>query len=148
MRCDYSFDKPIWRSISQPAQLLVSSLLQMNPTRRPTAVSVLHSYWLRTASVQAERTALNATEMNKMCSSLAQYADEAKLKRVALMLIAHRSSTEEIVKLRDIFEAYDTSGDGVISFDEFRKALMESKMQLSRSAIRTLFDKLVSNNKI
>ena len=39
------------------------------------------------------------------------------------MVIAHKSTNDEIGILRKIFEKYDTEKNGVISLDEFKAAL-------------------------
>ena len=39
------------------------------------------------------------------------------------MVVAHKSTSEEIGILRKVFEKYDTSRDGSISQDEFKVAL-------------------------
>ena len=39
------------------------------------------------------------------------------------MVIAHKSTSEEIGILRKVFEKYDTEKNGVISRDEFKAAL-------------------------
>ena len=39
------------------------------------------------------------------------------------MVIAHKSTSEEIGILRKVFEKYDTDRSGSISQDEFKKAL-------------------------
>ena len=39
------------------------------------------------------------------------------------MVIAHKSTSDEIGILRKIFEKYDTNEDGVISLNEFKTAL-------------------------
>ena len=41
----------------------------------------------------------------------------------ALMVIAHKSTSDEIGILRKIFEKYDTNKDGVIGLDEFKATL-------------------------
>lgn len=41
------------------------------------------------------------------------------------MVVAHKSSSEEIGILRKIFQKYDSQRDGSIAFNEFCKALEE-----------------------
>ena len=41
----------------------------------------------------------------------------------ALLVIANKSTSDEIGILRKVFEEYDTDNSGVISLDEFKAAL-------------------------
>lgn len=69
------------------------------------------------------------------------YAGYSKLKKVALMLVAHKSTSEEIGILRKIFQKYDTEKNGHLSFDEFNHALRDAGY--SQDEIRQVFDSLV-----
>lgn len=69
------------------------------------------------------------------------YAGYSKLKKVALMLVAHKSTSEEIGILRKIFQKYDTEKNGHLSFDEFNHALHDAGY--SQDEIRQVFDSLV-----
>lgn len=58
------------------------------------------------------------------------------------MVVAHKSSTEEIGILRKVFQKYDTRKDGSIAFEEFCAALAE--FGHSEEDLRTMFDAVVS----
>jgi len=52
------------------------------------------------------------------------FAGYSKLKKLALLVIAHKSSADEVGFLQQLFRnRFDVVKDGVISFDEFKKAL-------------------------
>ena len=61
------------------------------------------------------------------------------------MVVAHKSRSEEIGILRKVFQKFDTRGDGLISFDEFSKA-MGSFGSYSDSDLRAVFDAVVSQS--
>lgn len=42
------------------------------------------------------------------------------------MLVAHRSTSEEIGILRKVFQTFDTSGSGHLNYEEFTAALHEA----------------------
>ena len=57
------------------------------------------------------------------------------------MVVAHKSSSEEIGMLRKLFQKYDSHQDGSISFEEFGEALRESS--LSEEELKHMFESLV-----
>ena len=60
----------------------------------------------------------------------------------SLKVMAHKSSTKEILELRKTFDQYDSSNDGIISFEEFRLAL--ETLDLSEDEVIGIFKSIVS----
>jgi calcium-dependent protein kinase len=73
-------------------------------------------------------------------ASLLNYAASSELKKVALNVIAHKSSSEEIVMLRTAFGHFDTEQDGFVSREEFRNALKECN--LNDDTLTKVFDSM------
>ena len=44
--CRWSFDAPVWQTVSPEAQVLIRSCLRRAPWRRPTAEALLQSVWI------------------------------------------------------------------------------------------------------
>ena len=57
------------------------------------------------------------------------------------MVVAHKSSSEEIGILRKIFQKYDKKRDGSIGFDDFCSAL--SEFGHSADDLKEMFDAVV-----
>ena len=57
-------------------------------------------------------------------------------------MIAYKSTGDEIVTLRAAFEHYDTEKDGYISFEEFRAALKDCR--INDTTLNKLFNSIVS----
>ena len=64
------------------------------------------------------------------------------LKKLALMVIAHKSTSKEIGILRKIFEKYDTERNGKLTYDEFVAVMKEVGVSVDGSS--AVFDALVS----
>ena len=45
-RCRFSFDDPVWESISVDAKDFISQLLQLDPNKRPTVAQTMKHRWL------------------------------------------------------------------------------------------------------
>lgn len=56
-------------------------------------------------------------------------------------VIAHKSSTEEIIHLREAFDQYDKGNDGYITFVEFKEAL--ETCNYGESDIQEIFESIV-----
>lgn len=65
-------------------------------------------------------------EINNAKASMIKYSKYSKLQRMALMVIAHKSTSAEIGILRKIFYQYDTKRDGQLSYEEFKAAIKEA----------------------
>ena len=63
--------------------------------------------------------------MDKVQATIQSFAGYGKLKKLSLMLIAYRSTSEEIGFLRRMFDRFDLKGDGEITYNEFLGALAD-----------------------
>ena len=61
--------------------------------------------------------------MDNVSASIRTFATYGKLKKLALLVVAYKSTDEELGFLRKIFDKFDTTNDGEISIVEFKEAL-------------------------
>jgi hypothetical protein len=52
--------------------------------------------------------------MEHVAGHITNYGKAGEMKKLSLMVIAHKSSTDDIMKLRKVFDQYDASNDGEI----------------------------------
>uniref|UniRef100_A0A7S1VXM4 Calmodulin n=1 Tax=Ditylum brightwellii TaxID=49249 RepID=A0A7S1VXM4_9STRA len=121
-KCKYDFKGKRWANISAQAKNFVSELLQLNPDQRPTASEASKSSWLNRRCNVSVRFP-DDDQLDNIQTSLQNFAAYSKLKKLALMVIAHKSTSEEIGFLRKAFEQYDEDHDGFIELNDFRDAL-------------------------
>lgn len=62
-------------------------------------------------------------EIVKANESMVKFGNYSKLRKLALMVVAHKSTSNEIGILRKVFQKYDTVGDGQLSYKEFKAAI-------------------------
>eukprot|EP00542_Grammatophora_oceanica_P010432 CAMPEP_0194032256 /NCGR_PEP_ID=MMETSP0009_2-20130614/5237_1 /TAXON_ID=210454 /ORGANISM="Grammatophora oceanica, Strain CCMP 410" /LENGTH=706 /DNA_ID=CAMNT_0038672641 /DNA_START=11 /DNA_END=2131 /DNA_ORIENTATION=+ len=139
MKCQYEFRGRRWKRVSKEAKEIVHSLLVLDPTKRATADEALASDWLSQGDTVRVRQP-SIEELLCTTETFIQYASYSKLKKLALMVIAHRSSSTEIGVLRKVFERFDKSRDGIITFQELQEGL--SQYGLSQEQLARLFDEL------
>jgi len=139
----YSFKARRWKRVSPEAKEFISKLLVLDPDERPDAETALGSAWLNLRSPASAMFTPRAEEEERAQSSMLKYAKYPKLKKMALMVIAHKSSSDEIGILRKLFEKYDSRHDGSIWFDAFCESMSGSG--LSEEDLHSIFDAMVSS---
>ena len=122
LRCDYNFHGKQWQHVSQPAKDFVAALLKLNPDERLTAQQALDHEWLKNSFALSDRRPEEA-DMKHVAGHITNYGKAGEMKKLALMVMAHKSSTDDIMKLRSVFDQYDASNDGEISLIEFKNEL-------------------------
>jgi serine/threonine protein kinase len=125
MRAKYSVTGKGWEGISLEAVDLVTQLIKLDPEKRLNATSALKHVWL-SADFEPAYSRRDTNEDKKMMASMAAYGNSSKLKKIAMNIIAHKSSSKEIMGLKKRFVEYDSSNDGIIEFHEFKAALKEA----------------------
>jgi calcium-dependent protein kinase len=122
MNCKYDFKGRRWKRVSNQAKELVKDLLVMDPKDRSTADEVKQCMWLNKRHTMTVRGP-TPDEADAIIGTLLRYAGYSDLKKLALMVIAHKSTSEEIGILRKVFQSYDVHKDGTIQLPQFRLAL-------------------------
>eukprot|EP00977_Amphora_coffeiformis_P005628 scaffold1182_cov165-Amphora_coffeaeformis.AAC.4 len=142
----YHFKARRWACVSQEAKNFVTDTLTNNPKLRPSADEAQHSLWLRQKRRKPARSideegseeADQYEVLDKIQATMATFATYSKLKQLALMVVAYKSTTDEIGYLRDIFQQFDTLGNGEITLPEF-KTLYQEHYDFSDAELETLF---------
>lgn len=123
---EFSMDgDPDWENVSQPAKDFCKSLLSYDPADRPTASTALNHPWLR-KTAQLATPQPTSEDIARVQNALARSSQSSKLKKIAAMMIAYKSSNKSIKELRDAFNAIDVNNHGAINLWEFRQALKGS----------------------
>jgi Ca2+-binding EF-hand superfamily protein len=123
VRGSYHFSGRKWRTVTQEAHDFVFRLLTHDPKQRPTANEALHDPWLST-DFNHGIDPHNVEQMNAIQASIQTFAGCRTLKKLALMMVAYKSTNEEIGFLKNMFYKFDWK-EGVISLEEFKEALSE-----------------------
>jgi Ca2+-binding EF-hand superfamily protein len=145
MQNNYNFDKPIWERLSQDSKDFVGALLEVNPKKRLSATEALEHEW------QQKKFSLNdrapSQEILSSChESIENYRGVSAFKKMALMVIAHKSTRSDILELRKVFDSMDTANNGSVSFEEFRVAMQKSKSNYTEEEIKHLFQNVDMGN--
>lgn len=92
------YEGPLWEGISSEAKDFIGGLLQVDPDDRPTASKALHDPWFSVAAGESPKCRQDLIE--KVQDSIVRYADTGEFRKLALNVIAKKSTSEEIFELR------------------------------------------------
>ena len=140
----YSFEAPHWTSISEDAQNFVRGLLVVNPTDRLSAKDAKQHVWIQKTCENQKQSLDNVDEefKQRVGECIVRYAQSGEFLKLALNVIAKKSSAEDIFKLRAVFDGFDKDDTGTLTMDEFKQAL--GQFQYSELDIEDIFRKIVS----
>jgi calcium-dependent protein kinase len=153
IRGKFQFTSKRWRNISTAAKGFVERLLRTDPEERPTAEQALQYTWID-QDFDDYGTAPDVDAMDNIQAAIQSFAGYGKLKKLSLMVIAYKSTSEgkkhrdidvhmetasfadrnlthslslskEIGFLRKMFNRFDKLKDGEISLAEFKEAFSE-----------------------
>jgi calcium-dependent protein kinase len=143
-RCNYNFKAPAWDTISQDAKDFVSSLLVYDQEERLSAEAAGSHTWLNNTQLSSSYTRRSSALLLKDArDNILAYARASELKKIAAVVVAHKSSSAEILDMRRAFDKYDKAKDGVISIEEFKLALAE--FNYTDEELNDMFTNLVRN---
>jgi len=114
----YEFRAPKWERISQLAQDFVSLLMRYKAADRPSAEEATQNPWLR----KQKKLRTSVETMNAVQASIQNFSNYNTLKKLTLMVVAHKSTSEEIGFLRHMAKKYDINKGGV-DLNGFKAAL-------------------------
>ena len=112
---------PRWKKVSEESKEFVRHLLVRNPGDRPSATEALREDWISSSLLIDDD---DDELLDNVQASMEVFSNHyCKLKRLALMVIAHKATSEEIGYLRCIFDRYDRSHHGMIMYEDFHESL-------------------------
>lgn len=124
VRGKFHYSSRRWRTVSKEAMDFVGTLLQSNPAERPSAEEAMALPWMAQRLEQEEiNIKADVDMMDSIQGSIQAFAGYGVLKKLALMVVAYRSTADEIGFLRKMFSRFDSLHNGEISEEEFSQAL-------------------------
>ena len=111
----FTFPSEEWDTVSPLAKDLVSHMLQFHPSKRVSASEALEHKWL----LVNKNKNVDKKISIKCLSNMKKFRAERKLQQAALTYIVNNLlSKEEKNDLLELFQQFDTNGDGVLSKQE------------------------------
>jgi len=133
-RGQFDFPPAEWESTSQKAKDLIKSMLTMDVSARPDATTVLSHPWFEIIATGGKSDILKADFGKK----LRDFRGVAKLKKVALTMIATQMSDKEVSELKATFEAMDANNDGTLTIQEITEGMQKHKLEVPGDLIENI----------
>jgi len=144
-RCQYNFNSPGWGNVSKDAKDFVEALLTKDAKKRLSAEEALQHSWLKKKDFETVSSKeLNESLMKNVKDNILSFAQTSELKKIAAVIVAHKSSVKEILEMRKAFEKFDKENGGVITMDEFKAAMVECD-EYSDEEVNAMFDHIDVN---
>ncbi|KAG6496595.1 hypothetical protein ZIOFF_044463 [Zingiber officinale] len=127
LRADPNFVDSPWPDVSPEAKDFVKRLLNKDYRKRMTAAQSLTHPWLRDEHCQVPLDIL----IFKLVKS---YLRATPLKRAALKALSKALTEDQLFYLRSQFKLLAPNGEGHISFDNFRMALLQNATEAMKES--------------
>jgi len=113
--------KPQFQRLSKEAKLLLTTLLDFEPTQRPSAHDILEGHWCKAANQGAVGEPMDPEVIIGIRAS--------RFRRVCLNMLAWSTTAKDIGELQKCFAESDTDNVGKLCLSEFRRVL-EQKLAI------------------
>ncbi|KAF5179657.1 Calcium-dependent protein kinase protein [Thalictrum thalictroides] len=150
---DFSFDEHTWKNISSSAKQLISSLLSVDPHKRPTAQELLLHPWVigdsakqdpMDAEIVSRLQSFNARRKFRAAAIASVWSSTIFLrtKKLRVLLGSHDLTPEELEKLRIHFKQICANGENATlsEFEEVLKAMNMCSLLPLAPRIFDMFD--------
>mgnify|MGYP005842620191 CR=1 FL=1 len=98
---DVRFEGSLWEDISSEAKDFIKKLLRVDPEERLTANRAIYDPWFSSQAVAVSGSPRCRQELvEKVQQGIVEYADAGEFRKLALNVIAKKSTCEEIFELR------------------------------------------------
>uniref|UniRef100_A0A7S2RV54 Calmodulin n=1 Tax=Rhizochromulina marina TaxID=1034831 RepID=A0A7S2RV54_9STRA len=130
-----------WETASDASKEFIRNIIRVQPKERLTAEQALKHDWLLKEWDDYRKIHSQLSDRNMgqdIVHSLKEYGQYGKLRKAALMVIAHQASPEHVEKLRNAFHEIDINREGHITLEEMKQVLID--YDINSSEIEAIFD--------
>lgn len=120
-RAELDFDAKCWSKVSDDGKHLARKLLKVRPFDRYSADEALKHDWITLRAPKA------ASSLNlEFLEDLNSFRSMTRLKKLALQVMVGQLTEEHIGSLRQVFNALDDNGDGMLTVEEVKEGLSQA----------------------
>ena len=132
----YNFDYPEFKKVSQDAINLIKKIL-VSPDKRLSAGEILADPWIK-------ENAPNATGENlkQNWEHIEQYSKLNLVQKSIINFTAFHLTSRETKEFVELFKSLDENSDGVLSIDEIKKGVEQSKFGAKGDNIVKMFEEM------
>jgi calcium-dependent protein kinase len=138
-----TFPTKDFKNVSSEAKDFIKDLLNYDPNNRPSAEEALNKTWLKQDNNNSD------IDLNQeIVANLSKFRTTLGLQKLTISFLANQVSVnEEIKRLKEEFDKFDTNKDGEISKDELIQCLEKIyPYQEARERAEKIFKEIDFNN--
>lgn len=121
----FEFRSPEWDGISSGCKNLVTQMLTLDVSCRPSAAELLQNPWINFKSKPT-----HGPICKNFMGRLKSFQANNKLRKVALTVVAQQLKDDQVETLQNTFRALDRNGDGMLSPQEVKDGLANLHMTI------------------
>jgi len=141
MAAKVNFPSFAWKKVSSEAKDLICALLHKDQGQRPSAEQALAHPWFQKSTGRRHLYTFAHAEFIR--ERFSQYIKMNKFQKLALNYIVQQLSAKDIHHLELFFEDLDVNGDGMISLEDLRLALLDEGLKADYESIALGADTLL-----
>jgi len=130
---NFTFQGEMWNNRSSLARDLVRRLLTANPDERISAAEALHHPWFNVTMSRPKTINGASFEPSYFLSKVDRFRSLTPLQRMCITCIAQSVSTSDTKSIRELFDYFDSDGDGVLTWSEIIGNLQKCGSHLTSS---------------
>lgn len=115
----YNFDHKEFYKVSPEAKDLITQMLKLSASKRPSAAKILEHPWFSKFN-EKEQSSDEGLDIDVLMR-LKSYKGETFFKRAAMNILVKMSSEDQLKNLSAKFKEMDLDGTGMISMSEIKK---------------------------
>lgn len=138
---DFPTEEEDGTTFSENAKDLISKMLTVDESKRPSAKDCLNHPWIQTMDKNPNECKVSP----KVISNFKTFHATQKFKKLALTAIATQLNEKEIKTLKETFLALDKNGDGTLTLDEIKGGCKKNTVSLP-SNFEQVFKSIDSDN--
>jgi calcium-dependent protein kinase len=123
----YDLPSPDWDHVSKQCKDLIARMLTFQEDKRPGAEEAMEDPWFSASITSADKP---GTVVPDLSNRLKSFTTNAKLKKVALTVIAQNLKDSELEQLRETFATLDENNNGMLSPAEIKAGMMKHQANI------------------
>jgi len=124
-----------WTDVSNEAKDFIKMMLVPSPRKRLDGRKALKHPWIKNIASLSDQPL-----SEDVAASLKKYADQGRFQKAIRHQMATHLTTEELHRLRNVFEKLDTEGTGNVSIDALMQTLQDDSVDAAARELISALD--------
>ena len=145
----FNFNAKIWQNVSLKAKEVIIKILKVNPRKRASASQILKHSWFQSlkkmviSQENAIKSSSGCINVDKsILNTLNSKKHLNKLKKEVLKVLINRLTHQEILNLKEAFNAIDTEQTGMITSEQLMTVMNQNGFNQSEEEVKKIVKRI------